>query len=65
MKRIAFIALVPLLLLAGCATAPKSAALTERQVCDLERMAQVEREAGRRQTHVVWVNCPKTTAPVS
>jgi hypothetical protein len=53
------------LLLAGCAPVVYTKADVDgRVVCNEDRMDAVEREAKRRMTTVVWVNCPTATLRV-
>jgi hypothetical protein len=51
-----------LLALTGCAPAPLTKADVDgRIVCNSDQMDQVERQARRTATQVLWVNCPVVT----
>jgi hypothetical protein len=52
-------------LLAACATQPLTAEdLDGRVVCDVNRMAEVDRTARRQFMDLRWVNCPQATVRV-
>ncbi len=52
-------------LVSGCASAPLTKADVDgRVVCNVDRMDQVERAAGRTLGEIRWVNCPRATLRV-
>jgi hypothetical protein len=58
-KLLAVAGLASTLLFAGCAPAPMTKADVDgRIVCNDVQMDQVERQAKRTATQVIWVNCP-------
>jgi hypothetical protein len=59
-KLFAFAGAGGVLLLSGCTPAPLTRADVEgRIVCNGEQMAEVEREALRRNAKLQWVRCPE------
>ena len=65
MKSVVFAGLAGLLLLAGCAPVQYTKAdLDGLIVCNAEAIDQVERQARRNFTQVLWVNCPTWTLRV-
>ena len=63
LTRLAGCALVALVALAGCGTAPPMAAPPGRLVIDYEQMSAIEHAATRRGVKVLWVNAPRKIVP--
>lgn len=65
MRRVVTAGIAGLLLLSACAPVQFTKAdLDGRIVCNVDVMDQVERQARRNFTQVIWVNCPRATLRV-